>query len=84
MPIKQSLAAAAKVNPFNGADDDPVAMTFDAFLNGAIDDGERVFKAPSARGESAPLRAFVARRPVVPRCVPRTGPQDAGGASSGC
>jgi hypothetical protein len=62
----QSLAAAAEVNPFDGADDDPVAMAFDDFLDGAIDDRERVLEAPSAGGELAPSRTFVARRPVNP------------------
>ena len=66
MPVDQSLAAAAKVNPFDGADDDPVAVAFDDFLDGAIDDGERVLEAPRAGGELAPSRAFVASRPVNP------------------
>lgn len=39
-------------------------MAFNDFLNGAIDDGERVLKAPSAGGELAPSRASVASRPV--------------------
>ena len=51
------------MNPFDGADDDPVAMAFDDFLDGAIDDGEREIEAPGASGELAPSRAFVAGRP---------------------
>src|SRR5258708_28784143 len=64
MPVDQGLAAAAKVNPLDGADDDPVAVAFDDFLNSAIDDGERVLEAPGAGGELAPSRAFVASRSV--------------------
>ena len=66
VPVDQSLAAAAKVNPFDGADDDPVAVALDDFLDRAVDDGERVLEAPGARGELAPSRAFVASRPVDP------------------
>ncbi len=65
MPVDQSLAAAAKVDPFDGADNDRVAVALDDFLDGAIDDSERVFEAPKASqlaGKLAPSRAFVASR----------------------
>ena len=53
MPVDQGFSAA-KVNPFDGADDDPMAMAFDDFLNSTIDDGESVLEAPRAGGELAP------------------------------
>ena len=84
MPVDQSLAAAAKVNPFDGADDDRVAVAFDDFLNRAIDDGERVLKAPGASRELAPSRAFVASRTLNPAASGEPVRQIAGGASRGC
>src|SRR5580693_9182594 len=52
------------MNPFDGGDDDPMAVAFDDLLNCAVDDSERVFEPPRARGELPPSRAFIASRPV--------------------
>ena len=67
MPVDQRLAAAAKVYPFDGADDDPVAMAFDDFLDCAIDDGERVLETPRARRKLAPSRFTVVSK--APTCL---------------
>jgi hypothetical protein len=83
MPVDQSLTAAANVDPFDGADDDPVTVALDDFLDSAIDDGERVLEPPRARRELAPSRAFIAVGPVN-SAASRTGPPDPGGASRGC
>jgi hypothetical protein len=60
MRIDQRLGAAAEVNLPHGADDDPMAVALDDFLDSAVDDGKRVLKPRGARGELAPLGAFVA------------------------
>ena len=84
VPVDQRLGAAAEVNPLHGADDDPVAVAFDDFLDRAIDDGERVLEAPGAGGELPPSRAFVARRALDPAAPGEPIRQIADGARPEC
>ena len=59
--VDQGLGAAAEVNRLDRADDNPMAVAPDDFLDHAINDGESVLQARGAGGELTPSGAFIAR-----------------------